>query len=317
MGEFELIRQFFQPLAETAGTDQLILGPGDDCAIQRVPPGRDLVFSVDTLVEGVHFPKHYHSFYLGWRALAVATSDLAAMGAEPVCFTLALTLPEADTDWLTGFADGLARASRAFGIALAGGDTTRGPLTLSLQVHGTVAEGGGLRRGGACAGDLVCVSGCLGDAGAALPFLGVAEPSPVQRAVLSQYHFPEPRLALGQQLQGRTSSAIDISDGLLADLQHILAASGVGAQLDVSKVPLSPALQELHGKRAIELALTAGDDYQLCLTIAPEQWQQLPAGVQAELTVVGQVEAQPGLRLKGGGSKHLRQTGFDHFGRTV
>ncbi len=316
MGEFELIRQFFQPLADQAGQNQLILGPGDDGAIQRVPPGRDLVFSMDTLIEGVHFPKHYNPCHLGWRALAVATSDLAAMGAEPVCFTLALTLPEAETDWLTGFADGLAQASNAFGIALAGGDTTRGPLTLSIQVHGTVAENGGLRRTGARPGDLICVSGLLGDAGAALAFLDATEPSPLQQAVLSRYHFPRPRLTLGLQLVGRASAAIDISDGLLADLQHILDASGVGAQLHADKVPTSQALKQLKGDQAIELALTAGDDYELCVTMAPEQWQQLPLDVQAELTVVGRIEAQPGLRLEGR-DEGLQKKGFDHFGRAV
>ena len=313
MGEFELIRQFFQPLADHARTDQLLLGPGDDCAIQRVPPGHDLVFSVDTLVEGVHFPERYSPFYLGWRALAVATSDLAAMGAQPVCFTLALTLPKAEEAWLSGFADGLAKASADFGIALAGGDTTRGPLAVSIQVHGTVAEGGGLRRTGARPGDLVCVSGTLGDAGAALAFLNLAEPSAIQQAVLSQYHFPYPRLTLGQQLTGYASAAIDVSDGLLADLQHILQASCVGALIDADKVPMSPALTELKGEEAIGLALTAGDDYQLCVTLPPGQYARLPANVQAELAVIGQIETKSGLRLAGERG-HWQKPGFDHFG---
>jgi len=316
MGEFELIRQFFQPLAAAGGSNQLLLGPGDDCAIQRVPPGWDLVFSVDTLVEGVHFPERYSPFNLGWRSLAVATSDLAAMGAVPVCFTLALTLPEANEDWLSDFAEGLAKASAAFGITLAGGDTTRGPLTLSLQVHGTVKEGEALRRGGAAPGDLICVSGTLGDAGAALAFLNAPSPSDMERAVLEQYHFPQPRLTLGQQLVGYASAAIDVSDGLLADLQHILDASDVGARVQVNKVPMSAALRNLEGDKAVNLALTAGDDYQLCATIAPEQWARLPGSVQAELTVIGQVEAAPGLRLDGG-QGYVPVQGFDHFGRTV
>ena len=316
MGEFELIRQFFQPLAAAGGSNQLLLGPGDDCAIQRVPPGRDLVFSVDTLVEGVHFPEHYSPFNLGWRSLAVATSDLAAMGAVPVCFTLALTLPEANEDWLSDFAEGLAKASAAFGITLAGGDTTRGPLTLSLQVHGTVKEGEALRRSGAAPGDLICVSGTLGDAGAALAFLDAPSPSDMERAVLAQYHFPQPRLTLGQQLVGYASAAIDVSDGLLADLQHILDASNVGARVQVNKVPMSGALRNLEGNKAVNLALTAGDDYQLCVTIAPEQWARLPGSVQAELTVIGQIEASPGLRLDGG-QENVQAQGFDHFGRTV
>lgn len=313
MGEFELIREFFQPLANQARQDQLILGPGDDCAVQRVPPGQDLVFSVDTLVEGVHFPERYNPFHLGWRALAVATSDLAAMGAAPVCFTLALTLPEADRDWLTGFADGLSQASESFGMALAGGDTTRGPLAVSIQVHGTVAEGCALRRAGAREGDFICVSGELGDAGAALAFLDAPSLSPEQQAVLSRYHFPQPRLMLGQQLAGYASAVIDISDGLLADLQHILDASGVGARLDLNTVPMSQSLKQLKGDQAVELALTAGDDYELCFTIAPEQWQQLPATVRSEITVIGCIETKPGLRLEGSDGV-LSKKGFDHFG---
>lgn len=316
MGEFELIRQFFEPLAAAGRSDQLLLGPGDDCAVQRVPPGCDLVFSVDTLVEGVHFPEHYSSYHLGWRSLAVATSDLAAMGATPVCFTLALTLPNADEHWLSEFAKGLAKASAAFGITLAGGDTTRGPLTLSLQVHGTVARDAGLYRKGAAPGDLVCVSGTLGDAGAALAFLETSAPSEAQQAVLEQYHFPRPRLTLGQQLAGRASAAIDISDGLLADLQHILDASGVGARVQVDKVPMSAALIQLKGDQALELALTAGDDYQLCVAIPPDQWSGLPEPVRAELTVIGQIEARPGLRLEGSHESFNIQ-GYDHFGRTV
>lgn len=316
MGEFELIRQYFQPLAARVMTDQLVLGLGDDCAIQRVPPGRDLVFSVDTLVEGVHFPLNYSSCYLGWRALAVAASDLAAMGAEPVCFTLALSVPTANPDWLAGFADGLARASEAFGITLAGGDTTRGPLTISIQVHGTVDEGMAIRRSGARPGDLVCVSGSLGGAGAALALLQEVAPDPVRQAVLARYHFPEPRLALGQQLVGKASAAIDISDGLLADLQHILDASAVGAELDAGKIPIMPELEQLQGDQALGLALTAGDDYELCLTIAPDVLAGLAPEVQALLTVIGHIRKAPGLHLAGADLAQM-QPGFDHFGRLV
>lgn len=316
MGEFELIRQYFQPLAATAMTDQLVLGSGDDCAIQRVPPGRDLVFSVDTLVEGVHFPLNYPSCHLGWRALAVATSDLAAMGAEPVCFTLALTLPAADPLWLSGFAEGLARASGVFGIALAGGDTTRGPLTISLQVHGTVATDKAIRRSGARPGDLICVSGPLGSAGAALDYLEDPEPDCARQAVLRRYHFPEPRLALGQLLAGKASAAIDISDGLLADLQHILDASAVGADLDAGNIPMMPELQQLQGGQALSLALTAGDDYELCVAIAPDVLAALAPEARAALTVIGRIRKAPGVHLAGANLAEMRP-GFDHFGRVV
>ncbi|AMQ89943.1 thiamine-phosphate kinase [Marinobacter sp. LQ44] len=316
MGEFELIRRFFMPLANKAMTDQLVLGPGDDCAIQRVPEGRDLVFSVDTLVEGVHFPENYSPYYLGWRALAVATSDLAAMGATPVCFTLALTMPEAQPEWLADFAHGLAKASDAFGIALAGGDTTRGPLAVSVQVHGTVAQGSAIRRSGARPGDLICVSGPLGAAGAALDFLGATHPGADQQAVLARYHFPEPRFVLGQQLIGKASAAIDISDGLLADLDHILEQSGVGAELDAKNIPMLPALHRLKGDAALSLALTAGDDYELCVTIAPDQYAALAPEVQGALIIIGCIQQELGLRMRGAEMTEA-PVGFDHFGRSV
>ncbi|MBY6034713.1 thiamine-phosphate kinase [Marinobacter daepoensis] len=313
MGEFELIRMYFKPLADRANRDQLPLGPGDDCAIQRLEPGHDLVFSVDTLVEGVHFPVGYEPEKLGWRALAVAVSDLAAMGAEPACFTLALTLPDADAGWLAGFASGLSRAGQAFGIALAGGDTTRGPLTISVQVHGLVARSAEIRRSGARSGDFVCVSGTLGAAGAALDYLSEPAPGPDQLAVLSRYHFPEPRLALGQSLVGLASAAIDISDGLLADLTHLLEASGVGADIDVEKVPLMPELVVLKGDDARRLALTSGDDYELCVTMAPKIYEALCEDVRRELTVIGVITPEPGLRLAG--CVPDAAPGYDHFGR--
>ncbi|WP_370229044.1 thiamine-phosphate kinase [Marinobacter nauticus] len=313
MGEFELIRKYFQPLADGARQDQLLLGPGDDCAIQRVSPGLDLVFSVDTLVEGVHFPSDYSPDYLGWRALAVAVSDLAAMGASPVCFTLALTLPDANQSWLKPFSEGLARASKAFGIALAGGDTTRGPLTISIQVHGTVESGRALYRSGAKPGDLICVSGTLGAAGAALDYLAAPAPSPAQLALLSRYHFPQPRLSLGQQLAGCASSAIDISDGLLADLGHILDASGAGARIDTGRIPMMAELVALKGENARDLALGAGDDYELCITIPPETFGTLDASVARELTVIGEITSEPGLQLSGPVSGVIQ--GYEHFGR--
>ncbi|MGP9833730.1 thiamine-phosphate kinase [Marinobacter sp. NSM] len=316
MGEFELIRRFFVPLANKAMTDQLVLGPGDDCAIQRVPEGRDLVFSVDTLVEGVHFPANYSPFCLGWRALAVATSDLAAMGATPVCFTLALTLPEAEPEWLADFAHGLAKASDAFGISLAGGDTTRGPLAVCIQVHGTVTQGSAIRRSGARPGDLVCVSGPLGAAGAALDFLGATNPGVDQQAILARYHFPEPRLVLGQQLVGRASAAIDISDGLLADLEHILEPSGVGAELDAKNVPMLPELRRIKGAAALSLALTAGDDYELCVTIPPDQYAALAPEAQVGLIIIGRVQQESGLRVTGAEMTES-PAGFDHFGGSV
>lgn len=315
MGEFELIRRFFFPIARSGNGRALILGPGDDCAIQRVEPGADLVFSVDTLVEGVHFPPGYDPEKLGWRSLAVAASDLAAMGADPACFTLALSLPDADPDWLNAYARGLSRAASHFSLALAGGDTTRGPLTLSVQVHGTVPQGRAILRSGARVGDYVCVSGTLGEAGAALDYLGDECPGEDEQAVLARYHYPEPRLALGAALRERASAAVDISDGLVADLGHILEASGAAARIDVARLPLSGALKRLAGDEASNLALSAGDDYELCITISPEAWEGLPDGVQGQLTIIGEVVSGEGLTImRDGLSQAVPPGGYDHFG---
>ena len=314
MGEFELIRRYFLPRAGWQESGSLILGPGDDCAIQRIPAGRDLVFSVDALVEGVHFPRNYRPEYLGWRALAVAASDLAAMGADPECFTLALTLPAADEQWLEDFSKGLRSASEAFGLVLAGGDTTSGPLTLSLQVHGTVEQGAGVRRSGARPGDLIAVSGTLGDAGAALDYLSEPAPSADMLAVLERYHHPWPRLDLAVAIRQYASAAIDISDGLLADLGHILAASRVGARIESARLPLSPALSRLKGDKAADYALRSGDDYELCLCFSPENWELASESLKSQLTVVGFVEAEPGLYLDGVDcSTEAVPAGFDHF----
>ncbi|EON90722.1 thiamin-monophosphate kinase [Marinobacter lipolyticus SM19] len=312
MGEFELIRRYFSPLAGQSRAGSLVLGPGDDCAIERVASGHELVFSVDTLVEGVHFPAGYDPEHLGWRSLAVAASDLAAMGAQPVCFTLALTLPEASPEWLDPFSRGLSRASRAFGLELAGGDTTRGPLTLSLQVHGEVPSGAALLRTGAEAGDFLCVSGTLGAAGAALDYLDSVSPSEDERAVLERYHAPVPRLNLGIALRGVASAAIDISDGLLADLGHILEASGVGADLDCQAMPVSSAVTRLKGQaEALRLALEAGDDYELCVAIPPALWKELPEAVRTQLSIVGKVVSESGIT---GIEGSLVAGGYDHFG---
>jgi len=324
MGEFELIRQYFLPLARLHGSRSILVGPGDDCAVQRVPSDSDLVFSIDTLVEGVHFPLDYRPDYLGWRALAVATSDLAAMGAEPVSYTLALTLPEADEAWLCGLASGLGKAADAFGLILAGGDTTRGPLVLSIQVHGLVPRGAAILRSGARPGDLVVVSGTLGDAGAALGYLesrsGVdAQSSFADEAfVLERYHHPVPRLGLGAGLRGRATSAIDISDGLLADLGHILEASSVGANIERARVPVSAALTRLKGAESLDYALYSGDDYELCATIPEADWMSAPSSLKQQFTVIGVVEAARGLRLDGAAvGSESGAIGFDHFRREL
>lgn len=313
MGEFELIRTLFRPLAEATWQDGVVLGPGDDCAIQRVPPGHELVFSIDTLVAGVHFPTGYDPVRLGWRSLAATVSDLAAMGADPVCYTLALTLPDADSDWIESLARGLGEASRAFGIALAGGDMTRGPLTLTLQVHGTVPEGQAIRRSGARPGDLVAVTGPLGGAAAALRWLEMASPPASAAGFLACYHRPQPRCELGRQLRGVATAAIDVSDGLLADLGHILEASGVGAELESDRVP-----RDFGSTQAtLAQALRGGDDYELCVTLSPSALGQLPGYVANSLAVVGKVSTGSGLRLMhadGVIEEISVPAGYDHFG---
>ncbi len=316
MNEFELIRQVFMPVAEATANPAVRLGPGDDCAIQRLPPDTELVFSIDTLVEGVHFPPAYSPRLLGWRSLAVAASDLAAMGADPVCFTLGLTLPFSDAVWLKEFALGLSDAAKHFGLALAGGDTTRGSLTLSLQVHGTVPAGQAILRSGARPGDLIGVSGTLGDAHAALSWLSESSPSRQVRALLDRYHYPEAKLALGQLLRGRASAAVDVSDGLLADLGHILAASGVGARLFEKRIPRSAALLALHREEALTMALSGGDDYELCFTIAPDCWPLLEAATNlGELTLIGEIITDSGVWLNDGyQDRSAISAGYDHFG---
>ncbi|WP_404368323.1 thiamine-phosphate kinase [Marinobacter sp.] len=314
MGEFELIRQIFMPIARATASAGVLLGPGDDCAIQSLPPDTELAFSVDTLVEGVHFPRHYPPEYLGWRCLAVAASDLAAVGADPACFTLALTLPDSSEPWLSAMGMGLQEAADAFGLTLAGGDVTRGPLTITVQVHGTVPAGQAILRCGAQVGDVVCVSGTLGDASAALQWLDDPAPPAAARELLERYHHPKPRLLLGTMLRNRATAAIDISDGLLSDLSHILDASGVGAIIEEDSLPLSPALQALDPDKAKAHALDGGDDYELCFTLPPAQWDALKA-LAPDLTVIGRVIKEQGLWLAGQeGKRKVEAAGYDHFG---
>ncbi len=314
MDEFQLIERYFRrPAPGGAGVE---VGVGDDGAIVRLPPGRELVVVVDTLVAGVHFPAEMTPPDVGYRALAVNLSDVAAMGAEPAWMTLALTLPAPDADWLEGFAAGLWDLAERHGVALIGGDTTRGPLTVSVQVLGHLPAGTRLLRGGARAGDRVFVSGTPGDAAAGL---GLRTPdTDAERRLRTRFLRPEPRLGLGLALAGRASAAIaaiDVSDGLLADLAHICEASGVGAVIEEERLPLSAALLEVAGReRAAELALTGGDDYELCFTLPPEvEADDLSADVP--VTAIGVVTAEPGIRLRRHGRDvPLPAGGYRHFG---
>jgi thiamine-monophosphate kinase len=316
MGEFELIRRFFAAAPCAQPAQSVVLGIGDDCALLDLPSGQQMAVSTDTLVAGAHFPHDADPLLLGQRALAVCASDLAAMGATPIGFTLAMTLPAAEAAWLDAFARGLSRMAGACGLALIGGDTTRGPLSLTLTVFGRVPAGQALCRNGARPGELLCVGGALGDAAGALPLvLGQqAAAGEFAEALLARYWAPQPQLGLGQALRGKATAALDISDGLLADCGHIAASSSVALIIERERIPLSPALCSVAGARALDCALSGGDDYRLAFTLPPEHL----AAVQAawpEVCVIGRVQAGEGVHLldASGLEIPLPSGGYQHF----
>lgn len=320
MGEFELIRNFFAAAPCAQGGEGVALGIGDDCALLAVPPGEQLAISTDTLVAGVHFADPCDPFLLGQRSLAVAVSDLAAMGATPVAFTLALTLPTVTADWLDAYARGLNVMAQRCGVALVGGDTTRGPLTLTLTVFGRVPTGKALTRRGARPGDLLCVGGELGNAAGALPLVlgqrtaeaAIADP------LLAHYWSPQPQLALGQALRGKATSALDVSDGLLADCGHIALASKVGLQVERRQLPLSTALVALLGQTGAEdAALSGGDDYVLAFTLPSVELPALLADGWP-IHVVGQVVSGQGVVLLDADGRDItpQTRGYQHFPET-
>ncbi len=323
--EFRLIDRLRARTVQTR--EDVRLGIGDDAALLAVPAGQELAVAIDTLVEGVHFPAGTAPADIGWKALAVNLSDLAAMGATPAWALLALTLPElpaeAQAARVDGLADGFAQLARAYGVALVGGDTTRGPFTLSVVVHGFVPPGQALRRDGACVGDLVFVTGTLGDAAAGLQRLSpAADPDEEDRRVFlrARLHRPQPRVAAGLSLRGRASACIDVSDGLLADLGHLCTASVVGAEIEVERLPLSSALLGSCDEAAAhDCALAGGDDYELCFTVPPARAGE----VQADLarlgggaTRIGRIVEVPGVRVRGAEGEWLTpaRRGWDHFG---
>lgn len=324
LGEFDLIARYFAGL--TPGRDDIRLGIGDDAALVHVPSGQELAIATDTLVAGVHFPDDTPPAAIGHKALAVNLSDLAAMGAEPAWATLALTLPQVNEDWLRDFAAGLGRLAQQAGIALIGGDTTRGPqLVITVTVHGLVPEGEALTRAGATPGDGVYVSGALGAAAAALelasPAAGYSAAEDAVRDCRARLDYPEARIELGRQLRGMASAAIDISDGLLADLGHLCRAGGVGAEVDVDAVPRHPALARfLTADRAewYDWPLAGGDDYELCFTVpavAHSRVTTLAASTGIALTRIGRITADEGLVLQhaDGSGYQARGQGYQHF----
>ena len=319
MGEFDLIERFFKRPVQRA-----TLGVGDDCALIQPRPGMHLAISSDMLVEGRHFLSTVNPRLLGHKALAVNLSDLAACGAQPLAFTLALALPRADAAWLEPFSAGMLALADEHGCELIGGDTTQGPLNICITVFGEVPREQALLRSRARAGDDLYVSGTLGDARLALEvFRGQQSlPGDAFERVRRRMEQPTPRVALAQALRGVAHAAIDVSDGMLGDLGHVLRASGVGATVHggwlLDSAALSADLRAMGEALCLEFALAGGDDYELVFTAPPEQREAVAAAAQASATVVtrlGQIDAAPGLRVLGRDGQLLQQrfASFDHF----
>jgi thiamine-monophosphate kinase len=316
MGEFELIDRYFKrPVSRN------VLGVGDDCALLAPASGMQLAVTSDMLVEGRHFLPTVDPCKLGHKALAVNLSDLAACGAKPLAFTLALAMPQADEAWLEPFSRGLLALADEHECELVGGDTTRGPLNICITAFGEVPAGAALLRSGACAGDDIYVSGTLGDARLALEVLRgtVSVPADVFEKARARMEQPTPRVALGQALRGIATSAIDISDGLLGDLGHVLRQSAAGARIETS---LAAGLMAAHGTltedQQLEYVLAGGDDYELAFTAPVAQRDAVQAAAREARTPVkriGRIESEPGLRLVDGkgGLIHRRYSSFDHF----
>lgn len=325
--EFDLIKHYFTraPDPGTDPTDTRIgLGIGDDCALLSPGAGMTLAVSTDMLVEGRHFVAGADAEALGHKALAVNLSDLAAMGARPLAFTLALALPDADPHWLAGFARGMFALADQHACRLIGGDTTAGPRNLCITVFGELPAGAALRRDAARPGDEIWVSGTLGDARLALA--GLLGGRPIDATLLAQaaprLHRPVPRIALGIALRGIAHAAIDLSDGFSGDLGHILARSQCGATVDVDALPAGPVLRSCEASLGTALrrdwTLAGGDDYELCFTAPAERHAAVRAAAlaaQTPVTCVGRIDAEPGLRLQDADGRplHLSPASFDHF----
>ena len=318
LSETGLIERFFRGCG--AQRADVLLGIGDDAALMSVPAGYELVATTDTLVAGVHFPYDSPPGSIGHRALAVNLSDIAAMGARPAWALLALTLPQADESWLTEFAAGLGGLAREHRVALVGGDTTQGPLCITVQLLGVVAAGSAVRRGGGRAGDALFVSGTPGDAaaGLALEQSRLEVPPELRGYLRERFLLPTPRVALGERLREFASACIDVSDGLLGDAGKLARASGVAAQLEFAALPVSAALQAAVGaERARVLALSGGDDYELCFAVPaahlPRLAAELPPAVWG-YTRIGSLVAGAGAAVvRDGTVMEFSHSGYQHF----
>jgi len=320
MGEFELIQRYFARRA--AGRAEVVLGIGDDCALLAGQPGHEWAVTTDLLVEGIHFLPDVDPRALGHKSLAVNLSDLAACGAAPVCFFLSIALPRAEPAWLQAFAEGLFALADRFGCRLAGGDTTRSPagVTVNITALGQVATGAALRRSGARAGDDVWVSGSLGSAALGLALRrGHLQVGPSDAALaIERLERPVPRVELGQRLIGLATSAIDVSDGLVGDLGHVLEASAVGAEIRWQDIPCGEGLADLDEPLRRRFALAGGDDYELLFTAPADRRPLIEAAGEAAgvpLTRIGAISAAPGLRVLDRHGQAMDSGGpaFDHF----
>lgn len=317
MNEFQLINQFFKSIP--ALRKDVLLGIGDDAACVQIPPGMNLLVSTDTLVSGIHFLPEWDAYDIACKAVMVNVSDMAAMAAEPCWLTLALTLPNLDPQWLQAFSKGLQDSLMPYRIALIGGDTTKGPLSITLTIMGLVPEGNAVTRKGAKPGDVIWVSGELGEAALAVKWLDKEDaPESEKEQLMNKLLHPTPRIDLTHYLRSYATSAIDISDGLSADLNHICEESRVGACLDQGAIPIAPLLTKHLGKEALDLALAGGDDYELCFTVPQARCDALIDELKKNKLVcypIGTIEEELGLRIKrvDGHCDLLAPRGYSHF----
>lgn len=319
--ELDLIERYFKHGAPSRG--DVIVGIGDDGAVLQVPQGKELVVSIDTLLAGVHFETDINPQSIGFKAMAVNLSDMAAMGADPAWVTLSLTLPGIDHGWLKGFSQGLFQLADQFDVQLVGGDLSHGPLAITIQVHGFVNTGKSLRRDTARTGDQIFVTGTLGDAGLALAIRngGCPVPQTGYDYLCQRLDRPQPRVKEGISLQDVAHSAIDISDGLACDLGHIIAASDVGATVYVDRIPVSPVFATFRKdcesvRKWADIAVSSGDDYELCFTIDPRDQALLKERMpDIPCTQIGIIDTQPGLRcmMRDGSEFVPTSSGYDHF----
>ena len=313
--EFAIIDQYFTSIGWQS--DSVVVGPGDDCAVLAVPDGFELCVSTDTLVSGIHFPEGSDGDVVARRSFAAALSDLAAMGATPYTFTGALTMPVVDHSWLSAFSEELSRLSVEFEIPLVGGNLTRGPMSLTITVMGLTPAGQAIKRSGASVGDDVYVTGYPGEAGAGL--LLFDKTGERLNSLLDAYQSPQPRIEVGVGLRMLASAAIDVSDGLLADLAHLLDSSDVGAEINVEKIPISAEMLEFTSRdKALSLALTAGDDYELCFCACPSnqgEVKKLGKSAGVIITRIGCIVGKQGIRLLGDSVNNLdlAKKGYQHF----